>query len=256
MPVAASRLYHVNVNCTDLDRSLAWYTSVLGLTPTVNTHPETPQPGAAFGLAEVQWNAWILQGAGGHDEVVLDLLQWEVPGPTGGPRSLDDPGFVALVVSAPDPPAEASPTDLVAGGALVADPDDTPVVVVAGEPGIRGLVVGCADVDASRAWYHEVVGLPLDAAGHPTDAERGFTFHLRAASGDRPPARANEVGIFRTAALTDDIDGDHRLLVEAGTTCYSPPAALRMGPGLPDLRALFFADPDGACVELIAPPTG
>lgn len=38
-------------------------------------------------------------------------------------------------------------------------------------------------------------------------------------------------------------------------TCHPLPAELEMGPGLPsDLRALFFEDPDGACVELIESP--
>ena len=54
--------------------------------------------------------------------------------------------------------------------------------------------------------------------------------------------------------FASDIDGDHEFLVDAGTTCFSAPVDLVMGPGLPPLRALFFADPDGACVELIEPP--
>ena len=67
--------------------------------------------------------------------------------------------------------------------------------------------------------------------------------------------QANELGIFRMALLTDDIDRDYAALLDAGVTCYSPPVELEMGPGLPsDLRALFFEDPDGTCVELIESP--
>lgn len=70
--------------------------------------------------------------------------------------------------------------------------------------------------------------------------------------------QANELGIFRMALLTDDIDRDYAALLDAEITCFSPPVSLEMGPGLPsDLRALFFLDPDGTCVELIeAPQTG
>ena len=31
MPIGASRIFHVNVNCSDLERSLAFYRDVLGL---------------------------------------------------------------------------------------------------------------------------------------------------------------------------------------------------------------------------------
>lgn len=75
MSLACTRCYHVNVNCSDLDRSLAWYGETLGLTTLVRTTPAEPQPGAAFGLDLVQWDAWILQGAAGHSGLVLDLLQ-------------------------------------------------------------------------------------------------------------------------------------------------------------------------------------
>ncbi|MFN3217792.1 MAG: VOC family protein [Acidimicrobiales bacterium] len=280
MPLAVTRCYHVNVNCSELDRSLAWYGETLGLTPLVRTRPDEPQPGAAFGLDRVQWDAWILQGAAGHSGVVLDLLQWQVPPAAGTPRRIGETGFVALVAAAPQPPEGATPTDLVEGGRLVTDPDGTTVIVVEGAPAIAGLVVGCADISSSRRWYHEVVGLALDTQGRPVDAERGFTFHLTdtahltdvcrpadppqptdpsTADGIetdpmRPPAIANELGIFRTALFTDDIDGDHQLLLDAGTHRYSPPVDLTMGPGLPQLRALFFDGPDGECVELIEPP--
>jgi hypothetical protein len=55
--------------------------------------------------------------------------------------------------------------------------------------------------------------------------------------------------------MTDDIDRDHAALVEQGVHCWSPPADLDMGPGMPDLRALLFDDPDGTVLELIESPT-
>lgn len=59
--------YHVNVNCSDLDVSLAFYRDVLGFSPVVHTAPDV-QPGAAFGFDE-------------------------------------GPGFTHLVVAVPDPAA-------------------------------------------------------------------------------------------------------------------------------------------------------
>jgi hypothetical protein len=56
--------------------------------------------------------------------------------------------------------------------------------------------------------------------------------------------------------MTDDLARDDDTLRAAGVRCYSAPATLDMGPALPELRALFFADPDGATFELIETPRG
>ena len=56
------------------------------------------------------------------------------------------------------------------------------------------------------------------------------------------------------AWVTDDIDRDHAALLDASVQPMSPPATLAMGPGLPAVRALFWRDPDGACLELIQSP--
>ena len=87
MPIGVSQAFHVNVNCSDLERSLGFYRDLLGLTASTRTKPEAPQDGAAFGLDLAQWDAWIL-----HDErgfgagLVVDLLEWQVPRPTGRPN--------------------------------------------------------------------------------------------------------------------------------------------------------------------------
>ena len=77
--------YHVNVNCSVLDRSLSVYRDVLGFVPQTRTSPE-PQPGAGFGLDVAQWDAWILQG-GDEAGVVLDLLEWIEPRPVAAPAA-------------------------------------------------------------------------------------------------------------------------------------------------------------------------
>ncbi|MYH71712.1 MAG: hypothetical protein F4153_03920 [Acidimicrobiia bacterium] len=86
MAVGPLRFFHVNVNCSDLERSLAFYRDLVGLKPTVRTRPERPQPGGAFGLDEVQWDAWILSGDDAPDGVVLDLLECRCRGQPGRRR--------------------------------------------------------------------------------------------------------------------------------------------------------------------------
>ncbi|MBU3701965.1 MAG: VOC family protein, partial [Acidimicrobiia bacterium] len=58
VPISASRIYHVNSNCTDLERSARFYER-LGLQRVTRTVPLRPQPGGAFGLEQVAWDAWI-----------------------------------------------------------------------------------------------------------------------------------------------------------------------------------------------------
>jgi glyoxylase I family protein len=296
MPVAPKRIYHVNINCSDLDRSLAFYRDVVGLTTTTRTRPEVTQPGGAFGLDEVQWDAWIMQGSTGTAAPVLDLLEWQVPRPTGTPqRDATATGFNRLCISTPDldalharvaaagMPCRTPPSTLDLGegrGArifIAADPDGTQLEFVEGEhTRLSHVAINCADFDRSRRYYEDVMGLtPLPGLVPPRqsgalfgldgemqlraqlfrDPATGFMVELidwiTPRANVAPHRKANELGIFRMAGLTDDIARDYAMLQAAGVECYSPPAELSMGPGLPSLSALFWGDPDGACLELI-----
>ena len=309
MPVGPLRFFHVNVNCSDLERSLAFYRDLVGLKPTVRTRPERPQPGGAFGLDEVQWDAWILAGDDAPHGVVLDLLEWQVPPPSGSPpATVTELGFARLCILTDDLAglhhrlAEAghdvwSPPARVNLGAegmaapelfVCSDPDGTPVQFVqADSTRLAHVNVNCSDLEQSRHFYCDVLGLNARIRSCPSEFQPGAGFRVEGnvawdawfigAPGANPSGfildlvewkqpqptgtarrRANELGIFRMALLTDDIDRDYEALLDAEVTCYSPPVALEMGPGLPsDLRALFFEDPDGTCVELIeSPPPG
>ena len=302
MAIGVSQVFHLNVNCTALDRSLGFYRDLLGLTQTTRTAPEAAQPGAAFGLAEAQWDAWILTGDRGYDGVVLDLLEWQVPPPgaraAAGANRL---GFSRLGFTVPDVDEAhrrftdagvdcfGAPHDVEVEGVagvrafVCADPDGTLVELVSGgETRLSFVAVGCRDLDRSTEFYADVLGFrplarfaigPHDGGalrlgpdiawdmGYLDDPRGELAFALDLvqwrnpdAEGD-PPAHANEVGIYRLAMLTDDIDRDHDELRAVGVTCMSPPATLEMGPGIPPLRALIFLDPDGAALELIEPPT-
>lgn len=243
------RIFHVNVNCSDLETSRVFYRDRVGLTASVRTAPQHPQPGAAFGLDQAQWDAWIMTAGGGLDEVVLDLLEWKVPGPSH-PR--DPGGFQRLRLGVhPDSPLASEDT---------VDPDGTSLEIVARDrPRVAGVVVGCSDLEASQAFYRNVLGLSPSGASTFSDA-RGpefFSVELTAIAVAPRPRVATDLGIYRLALLTDDLDHDYNALAAAGVSPYSPPAPLDMGPGLPSLRALFFPDPDGTTVELIEqPPVG
>ncbi len=300
MAIGAAKIFHVNANCSDLSRSLAFYRDLVGLTPTTHTVPE-PQPGGAFGLETAQWDAWILTGTRGFDGVALDLLEWQTPSPVGRPYEhpahlgLARLGFTTRDLDGRyerlhDGGADCfgAPHDVELDGAVVArafvaaDPDGVLLEFTAGAVDeLSFVVVHCADLDRSIDFYRDVVGLPVRFRLAPQRQDgaplriRGdvewesavlgdlsgngsFTVMLTAWAQPRvldPPARdANQLGLYRLAMLTEDIDRDYEELGVHGADCVSPPAELDMGPGLPGLRAMLFRDPDGTTLELIESP--
>jgi catechol 2,3-dioxygenase-like lactoylglutathione lyase family enzyme len=244
VPIGPARIFHVNANCSDLERSLAFYTERLGLRPTVRTTVE-PQPCQALGLDLGAWDAWLLGPAEGHG-VVLDLLEWQTPAPVGQPVGRHDLGYTTLIVESPDAPG------------LDADPDGTSLEVRPGDRArLAGVRVGVRDVERSMAWWSDVVGLGASDGVLADDrGPRAFAVELVAGpeAAAPPSSSANRLGPYRMALLTDSIDEDHRFLVDRGVACLSDVADLDMGPGLPALRVLCFLDPDGTVVELIESP--
>jgi catechol 2,3-dioxygenase-like lactoylglutathione lyase family enzyme len=228
MPVGAGGVIHVNVNCTDLTRSVAFYRDELGFDSVTRTNPAEPQDGAAFGLPTAQWDAWMMGGPGGFAAPVIDLLQWIVP-PPDTRSGAATAGFRRLHVARPGGPARE-----------LADPDGTAVDVTDGPVGLTGVTIGCSDMGRSRRFYEEVVDL-------------GEFVRLVEGQGAAPPS-ANTVGIWRMALATDDIEADVAWLRRAGVPCLSGPVELAMGPPLPSLRFMLFSDPDGTTLELIERP--
>jgi catechol 2,3-dioxygenase-like lactoylglutathione lyase family enzyme len=179
MPIGVSQAFHVNVNCSDLDRSLAFYRDLLGLIPAVHTRPEQPQEGTAFGLAEAQWDAWILHDARGFGAgLALDLLEWRVPAPTGTPNRAGDRGLnrIGFFVADLDALYAALAADGVTGHGgpphetavrdgppirtvVVDDPDGTLVELVqTGTDRVGFLGIGVSDLARSRDFYVDVLG--------------------------------------------------------------------------------------------------
>jgi catechol 2,3-dioxygenase-like lactoylglutathione lyase family enzyme len=182
MPIGASHVFHLNVNCSDLERSLAFYRDAIGLSAGTHTVPPA-QPGAAFGFAVAQWDAWILHddrgiGAG----VAVDLLQWLQPTPVGTPPLPNQLGFARLGFTTADLDAKHARVAAAAaelGGAsrvtephsvtmegaptmrtfVAADPDGTAIEFVSGNAERFSFVaINCSDLDRSVAFYSDVLG--------------------------------------------------------------------------------------------------
>ena len=299
MALADGRTFHVNINCSELDRSRRFYVDCLGLTEGVRTAAADAQPGAAFGLDRARWDAWILLGPRAFEGSAIDLLEWQEPAPRPGPPArFEACGFqrLGLVVPVLDATLQrvrdlggaiwSDPsTHSIAGGGevrlvMVNDPDGTPLELIEGHaPSVAFVAVVCADLDQSIAFYRtlgfrEVARFPstntdgshLRVDGPvvmeevmlraPTKSEMniilvGFSTPAPVRAEARP---ANTIGPWRTALLVADLDAAYEELGRLGITTFSAPTTMAMGPGLPELRFLCFAGPDGEVLELIEQP--
>ena len=182
MALALRSTVHVNANCSDLGRSLAFYRDRVGLTPLSHTRP-VPQDGAGFGLpGRVAWDAHLLHDDRGVAGPAIDLLEWQSPRPVGRPAdAANQLGLYRTCLTHPDldalhtalssagvptrtPPVEM-PLDPASGLSVrffcAFDPDGTCVEFVEREGPVRlsHVNVNCRDLDRSSDWYREVLGL-------------------------------------------------------------------------------------------------
>lgn len=189
-----SGFMHVNVNCTDLARSRAFYEDALGLVVGAHTKPDAPQPGGAFGLAgEALWDAYVLDDPRGMGVAAsLDLLRWEQPAPCGdAPGFAPAPGIHRVVYAVPSldavlpriaaagrgvlPPATVQRGAERVRVAWALDPDGSAVELVE-DPGCdacvhaRAVTIVCRDLERAVAWYERGLGLTVVAREHGATA--------------------------------------------------------------------------------------
>lgn len=195
MSLTGARIFHINVNCRDLETATAFYVNGVGLQPGTRTTPDAEQPGAAFGLDRARWDAWILVGDHGFAGGAIDLLEWQQPTPSGAPpASLAQPGFARIGVSVPDLATAMSNVESAGGRVwseiihhseggndvrlvMTSDPDGTCVELFEGAgPRLMFVGVTCADIEASVAFYQSLGFVELLRVH--SDAEDGAHLHL------------------------------------------------------------------------------
>jgi len=190
---------HVNVNCSNLDRSMRFYRDWVGLTPQSHTKP-LPQEGAGFGLpGQVVWDAYLLHDDRGFAGPALDLLEWQTPRPIGQPpKKAHHLGYMRLCLAHED--LDALHAKLSAEGVITRsapvevpvlegqhvkffccdDPDGTCVEFVERPGPVRmsHININCSDLDSASDWYQRVLGVTsiADRAEPPAASGVGFGF--------------------------------------------------------------------------------
>lgn len=184
MAIEIQSVAHVNVNCSELARSLAFYREHLGLASAAHTAPEKPQDGSGFGLpGRVRWDAHMLCDTRGMAAPAVDLLEWKEPRPTGAPSpEMNHLGFFRLCFLTSDLDARyeslrssgvtclSEPQEVPLGSEVAdtvralcfRDPDGTTLELIElpGSPEqLAHVNVNCNDIVRSAEWYERVLGL-------------------------------------------------------------------------------------------------
>jgi catechol 2,3-dioxygenase-like lactoylglutathione lyase family enzyme len=244
------------------------------------THADAAS-GGALDLLEWLRPRPLHASAPGPGRLGLRALGFEVPdlaaartrvGAAGG-RAASGQGSAGLAGAEPSPLCGAW------------DPDGAPLWLQQGHAARLAFVELCvSDLERSLAFYEEVLGLTVRSAkemaqvsGACLDAQdplswtsvalvapgdpEGFRVALtrwdRPSSHGRAPGEPHRLGLYRMALLVADLESCHAELRGLGVARLTAPTTLDLGPACPapHCRALFFADPDGACLELIEIPS-
>lgn len=190
---------HININCSNLDRSMHFYRDLIGLTPQSHTKPE-PQQGDGFGLpGRVVWDAYLLHDDRAQAGPAIDLLEWQTPKPVGRPHpEANHLGFMRVCLAADD--LDALHAKLTAAGIATRsapievpvlgdqsvrffccdDPDGSCIEFVE-RPGpvrLSHININCSDLDAASDWYQRVLGVtPIAGRAEPPPTNgAGFGF--------------------------------------------------------------------------------
>ena len=77
--MSVTRLVHVNINCSDFDRSLRFY-ELLGFQKVIDVPPKnTPEVAAAVGMPPYTVKGALLILQNSKTPLMIDLLEWQEP---------------------------------------------------------------------------------------------------------------------------------------------------------------------------------
>lgn len=90
------KVFHININCTNLERSAEFYGDILGLDPCLRTSfSDLPELGELLNLGErASADLYMFATEAGTDGTVIDLVKWSQPRFVGKPYAeVNQPGI-------------------------------------------------------------------------------------------------------------------------------------------------------------------
>lgn len=287
--IGTRQVLHLNLNTTDLDASHAFYRDLLGLELRMQSSGDDGD-WRFHGLQDpVDSAGWFLYDARGpRSSPALELVLWRRPATAGSAYdSLIHRGLTSVGFEVDDLDGLGELVSKVGGsvvgelgkdGLLLRDPDGVHVelrgVRTGGPARLATARIGCADLDASLAWYaglgfeptSEAVVEELVVDGQPTrlrsatvalpngSVELLLTQWLDPVASQPAEGRLWYRGMVRMAVSVDDLDNAIASLEDAGRPCPPPQWFALPGTPIGGLRVLFLTDPDGFTVELVHRP--
>ena len=117
------RLIHVNINCSNLERSVDFYTRILGGRVVDRSEKEQSEFCERMGYSgETGHRAAFIAFSKQKGFPVIDLLEWNAPG-SGRPLDMQDVGIPRIAIGVDD--VDAAHAELVAAGVeVLGEPTD------------------------------------------------------------------------------------------------------------------------------------
>ncbi|MFA7324504.1 MAG: VOC family protein [Candidatus Nanopelagicales bacterium] len=234
---------HININVADLDASLAFYVDRLGLNLVRRVRSEEP---AGVDADPDQPRA--------HETGIVNT------GERGVSLENIDYGLQANASPAPELGIKQLRLEIMGsdlGGQTVTDPDGISVEVVPAERNrIAGARIHVADLDATKAHWHEALGFDFHDAPAGSDYDaflevRSSTDQFRCefveVGGEVALTTGAQLGARRLAFTVDDVQACYDRAIAAGGRSLDAPAQFELGP-VRMVAGLWF-DPNGIVLQ-------
>jgi catechol 2,3-dioxygenase-like lactoylglutathione lyase family enzyme len=289
-----TRIFHVNVNCSDLERCAAFYAGRSGSTPRSVLPRPQPSP-VRRSASTAWWDAWILVGANGFEGGAIDLLEWRAAPRRCTAASFSSAGS-SVGIGVPDLGAAVDRIGRLGGGiwstptehalpdgshvrlVMANDPDGTAIECIEGAATrVSFVAVCCSDLEYSLAFYR---GLGFEErARFASDTADAAHLHLpgpmgmdeimlSAPGGGEVRARPRRSACLRATGRPGpparsacgaprcwwEISARHVPEARRANRDARPHRGDADGPGPPALRFICFTGPDHEVIELIEQP--
>ena len=204
-------VFHVNVNCKNLNVSQRFYRDAMSLHPLLETESEANDV-ATFGWVGSLCHGWMFSDTRRWQSPLLDVIEWKSPSLIESPTwAFNGLGLNRLLIEGPDTgeyggrdngeeePASEEPGVMSGRRHLIRDPEGVAVEFTPAEGSrFTGVAINCRDLEHAAEFYGSTLSLAqiseieehadtvLDASGSGEVVHEWRSCDFADARGDRP----------------------------------------------------------------------